>query len=447
MGESNETFAKEIEQMLLFQLKSTLKLGTKSLWMHRLRSTLTTLGIVFGVCSVIAMLAIGEGASRDAQESIARLGSLNLIIETVRPPQDQQTDSGKGQRLNNYGLTYNDAEIIRNTVPDVEVTVPIREIEQKARYLSREIAIKIIGTVPWYVQTSPIRLLQGRFLSTTDLQYQLMVCVIDEQAAEKLFLFDEPLGQDIRISGNYYKVIGIVEHSDSQMPAGTTEKERNSRDTSAGAVGNVYIPVTTVKCRFTEIAGSFSGGSSSLEKVELQKITVKVESIDQVIPVCNILDVLLQRLHGKQDYRIIVPLELLRESAKRKRIFSIVLGSIAAISLLVGGIGIMNIMLASVSERTREIGIRRALGAKKKDIIIQFLAETVLLTLLGGILGIFLGSLIPYLVTYFGKMPTVITGSSLILSFGISAGVGLIFGLYPAYRAANMDPIESLRHE
>jgi putative ABC transport system permease protein len=182
--------------------------------------------------------------------------------------------------------------------------------------------------------------------------------------------------------------------------------------------------------------------------VQLQKITVKVKSTEQVLAMRNILDTLLARLHkAEKDYRIVVPLELLRQAKRTKLIFNIVLGSIATISLLVGGIGIMNIMLATVSERTREIGIRRALGATKRDIIIQFLSETLMLTLIGGILGIGLGSLIPFLVTRFGHMPTVITGSSLALAFGISAAVGITFGLYPAYRAANMDPIESLRHE
>jgi putative ABC transport system permease protein len=212
-------------------------------------------------------------------------------------------------------------------------------------------------------------------------------------------------------------------------------------------VGNIYVPLTTAKTRFTELAASFSGGSQSIEKVELQKIVVKVDSDEQVLQMRDILDASLARLHEKSDYHIVVPLELLRQAARTRRIFSIVLGSIAAISLLVGGIGIMNIMLATVSERTREIGIRRALGARKRDIIVQFLSETLLLTLTGGILGIILGSLIPFLVTYFGRMPTVITASSLVLAFGISALVGIAFGLYPAYRAANMDPIESLRHE
>ena len=181
---------------------------------------------------------------------------------------------------------------------------------------------------------------------------------------------------------------------------------------------------------------------------QLKKIIVKVDSIDDVLSMQNILDTLLGRLHkDKKDYHIVVPLELMRQAARTKRIFSIVLGSIAAISLLVGGIGIMNIMLATVSERTREIGIRRALGAKKRDIIVQFLSETLILTLMGGVLGIALGSFIPYMVTRFCDMPTIITGTSLVLAFGISAVIGITFGLYPAYRAANMDPIESLRHE
>ena len=175
---------------------------------------------------------------------------------------------------------------------------------------------------------------------------------------------------------------------------------------------------------------------------------MKVPSIDQVLPMRDVIDTLLKRLHeDKKDYRIVVPLELLRQAKRTQRIFSIVLGSIATISLIVGGIGIMNIMLATVSERTREIGIRRALGAKKRDIIIQFLSETLILTLSGGLLGIALGSLLPMLVTHFGRMPTIITGSSLLLAFGISGAVGIIFGMFPAYRAANMDPIESLRHE
>ncbi len=433
--------------MLLFRLKRTLKLGIKSLWMHRLRSTLTTLGIVFGVCSVIAMLAIGEGASQEAQEAIAKLGSTNLIIETIRPP-EEQADSGDVETFRNYGLTYADAESIRNTIASVEVAVPIREIDQEGRYRNRKTSLKIIGTVPWYTEISPVRLLRGRFLSSTDMYYQQDVCVIDEDLVKELFAFDDPIGKDVRIQGNYYKVVGIVGVvSKVDTNNGFGNNNASVSISSSGTIGSVYIPLTTARTRFSELNYTFSGGSRRGDKVELQKITVKVDSVEQVLAMRDILDALLDRIHDKEDYRIVVPLELLRQAAQVRRIFSIVLGSIAAISLLVGGIGIMNIMLASVSERTREIGIRRALGAKRRDIIIQFLSETLLLTFAGGILGIAIGSLVPFLVTYFGHMPTVITAWSLILSFGISGLVGITFGLYPAYRAANMDPIESLRHE
>jgi putative ABC transport system permease protein len=434
--------------MHLFGVRRTVKLGLKSLWVHRLRSALTMLGIVFGVCSVIAMLAIGEGASQEAQAMIARLGSTNLIIETVEPPKEQ-ADSGEGEEMLIYGLTYKDAESIRNTLHDVEVVVPIREIDQEARYLRRKVAIKIIGSISWYTEISPVHMLRGRFLSSIDLHQERSVCVVDEQLVRGLFGFEYPIGKDIQIQGNCYRVVGVA----GAQPLGGKQNDFGNdmpaaMDSDSGATGIVYLPLSTAKSRFTEITASFSGGNQTIEKVQLQKITVKVKSTEQVLPMRDILDNLLGRIHeDKKDYRIVVPLELLRQAKQTQRIFSIVLGSIAAISLLVGGIGIMNIMLATVSERTREIGIRRALGAKKRDIIIQFLSETLILTFSGGILGIALGTLLPLLVTHFGHMPTVITGSSLVLSFGISGAIGIIFGLYPAYRAANMDPIESLRHE
>jgi putative ABC transport system permease protein len=434
--------------MFLFRFKRTVKLGLKSLWMHRLRSTLTTLGMIFGVSSVIAMLAIGEGASRTAQEQIARLGSLNIIIKTIKPPEDEDASS-QSESMVEYGLTYIDAERFRNGIPDVEVVVPIRRFSQQAWYRNRRVAIEIIGTVPWHTETAPIQLKLGRFLSSIDMHHKQGVCIVDERVVRELFGFDDPLGQDVKIAGDYYRTVGIVSAAAAVSSAGGFGGEIPEERAMGGAnVGAIYIPLTTVKDRFGEISIQLSGNTGrNIEKVELQEIIVKVDEMSKVLPTRDILDTLLSRFHKKNDYQIVVPLELLRQAARTKRIFSIVLGSIAAISLLVGGIGIMNIMLASVSERTREIGIRRALGARKRDIIIQFLSETLMLTIAGGILGICLGTCIPFFVTYFGNMPTVVTAGSLVLAFGISATVGLIFGLYPAYRAANVDPIESLRHE
>ena len=422
--------------MIYFRLKRTLKLGIKSLWMHRLRSTLTALGIIFGVSSVIAMLAIGEGASQDAQEKIAQLGSHNIIIKTTKPSEGQSTV--EQQTLQEYGLTYNDAERFRSAIPNVQVIVPNRRFSQQAQYRTSRISVEVIGTVPWYPEISSVRTKYGRFLSATDMQYKRGICVVDEKLINDLFGFDDPMGQDIKIASDYYRVVGIISE------ATTTTKGGNN----AGAnLGGIYIPLNTVQNRFGEMSIEMSAGTRTIERVELQEIIIKVEDIKQVPGTRQSVQTLMNRFHKKNDFEIIVPLELMRQAKDFQRIFTIVLGSIAAISLIVGGIGIMNIMLATVSERTREIGIRRALGAKKRDIIFQFLSETLILTLSGGVLGIILGSTIPYLVTLYGHMRTVITPTSLFLAFGISAAVGITFGLYPAYRAANMDPIESLRHE
>jgi putative ABC transport system permease protein len=293
-----------------------------------------------------------------------------------------------------------------------------------------------------------LKLLRGRFISSTDIEYTQSICVIEQPLADKLFTFEDPLGRHIKIGNDYYKVVGIAEESTGSDNNGAEkDKSVGFYGSSGGVTGNVYIPLSTCKERFSEYTGTMSSGQRSIEKVELQKIVVKTDSFENVMPLRDVVDTLLKRLHKLADYRIIVPLEIIKHAADTQRIFSIVLGSIAAISLLVGGIGIMNIMLATVSERTREIGIRRALGARKKDIIVQFLSETLILTFAGGIVGIILGCIIPFGVTYFANMPTVITIQSLVMAFGISAAIGIIFGLYPAYRAANMDPIESLRHE
>ncbi len=433
--------------MITFRLKRTLKLGVKSLWMHRLRSTLTTLGIIFGVSSVIAMLAIGEGASQEAQEQIARLGSRNIIIKTVKPPEEKDV-SGQEESMREYGLTYTDAERFRNSIPNVEVIVPSRRIPQEAWYHNRKVAIEVVGTVPWYPEISTIQIQSGRFLSSIDMHHKQGVCVVDEKVVRELFAFDDPLSQHVKMTRDYYRVVGIVSSQDLSQTTETFNSEPAAAQSQGGAnVGNIYIPLTTAKNRFGEISMQISGTGRTLERVELQEITVKVQTDEAVLPTRDIIRTLLDRFHKKSDYQVTVPLELLQQAKRTKFIFSIVLGSIAAISLLVGGIGIMNIMLATISERTREIGIRRALGAKKQDIMIQFLSETLLLTLAGGVLGIILGFFIPFMVTHFSRMPTVITASSLVLAFGISAMVGLFSGLYPAYRAANMDPIESLRHE
>ena len=432
--------------MFLFRFKRTLKLGVKSLWMHRLRSTLTMLGIIFGVSSVVAMLAIGEGASRDAQEKISQLGSRNIIIKTVPPPEDKSA-VGQQQTLKEYGLTYQDAERFQGSIPNVRVLVPNRRVSEQALYRNSRVSIEVVGTVPWYPEISSLRTIYGRFITVIDTHYKQAVCVIDELVRKELFAFDDPLGQMVKIGSDYYRVIGIVTAQKATTSASEVQQQNSGKSGSGANTGKIYIPLTTARTRFGETSVQIGTSGATLERVELQEIIVQSQTIDQVLSTRRSVMTILARFHKKNDYEIIVPLELMQRAKDVQRIFTIVLGSIAAISLLVGGIGIMNIMMATVSERTREIGIRRALGARKRDIIMQFLSETLILTLCGGVLGMGVGAIVPALVTYFGQMRTVITPASLIMAFGISAAVGIAFGIYPAYRAANMDPIESLRHE
>jgi putative ABC transport system permease protein len=243
------------------------------------------------------------------------------------------------------------------------------------------------------------------------------------------------------VGADYYQVIGTME------PRGQEPKNEASVETTKPASHRMFIPLETAKLRYGEVLMRRRSGSFEAERVQLHEVTLKVDSLDDVTGVADALKEVLERNHKKKDYEIIVPLELLKRAERTKQIFNIVLGSIAAISLLVGGIGIMNIMLASVTERTREIGIRRALGARRLDIISQFLVETVLLSGAGGVLGVLLGVTIPFIVSHAAGMKTIITLWSPLLAFSISGLIGIVFGLYPAFRAANMDPVEALRHE
>lgn len=427
----------------LRRLDRTIRLGLKSLWLHRLRSLLTMLGIVFGVCSVIAMLAIGEGASHEAQEQIKNLGSQNIILQSIKPPEEQKVVSGNQSFALDYGLTYPDIQRIKATIPGVTVVVPGRIIRDYAWHIDRRADCEIVGTVPWYPQMRNHRIRAGRFFSDLEMEECSSVCVLGAETAALLFPITSPLDRAIRIGGDYYRVVGVME------PAGKADKNPDAATgaTQATAANRLYIPLSTSKSRFGETLIKRRAGSFEAERVQLHEVTVKVSNRDQVMNVSLAIKDILERNHKKQDYNMVVPLELLKRAERTKQIFNIVLGSIAAISLLVGGIGIMNIMLASVTERTREIGIRRALGAKRHDIIIQFLVETVILSGSGGLLGVAMGVAIPFLVTYFAGMVTIVTLWSPVIAFSISGLVGIVFGIYPAFRAANMDPVEALRHE
>ncbi|MEZ5326602.1 MAG: ABC transporter permease [Verrucomicrobiales bacterium] len=428
--------------MIPYQFVHTVQLGIKSLLLHKLRSGLTMLGIIFGVCSVISMLAIGEGASYEAQERIKRLGSTNVIINSIKPPEQNQDDSSNRSFELNYGLTYDDASRLQHTIPSIERVVPMRIIRENVRYDKNESPCQIVGTLPAYKLVQGIDIAKGRFLSRTDELHARNVCVLTVGLAKQLFGFRDPMEGTVRVQNSYYQVIGLLRET------GTMAQRPQKGDLDGESVNkNIYIPLSTARARFGETLVRRNQGSFSAERVELHRVIVRMKDTNAVLIAEPQINGMLKRFHKDIDYELIVPLQLLREAQATKRMFNIVLGSIAAISLLVGGIGIMNIMLATVTERTREIGVRRALGAKKRDIVRQFLIETVVLSVGGGLIGVLIGILVPLVVSYATDMKTVITWWSVLLAFGISGFTGILFGLYPASQAAELDPIEALRHE
>ena len=431
--------------MLPYGFMNTVRLGVKSLALHKLRSILTMLGIIFGVCSVIAMLAIGEGASYSAQEEIKRLGSRNIIIRSLKPPEDARAQGGAGGGRGGaveYGLTYQDGARLQSTIPGVEQVLPMRIIRENVQFDKNTIASQIIGTLSTYPSIAGIDLVRGRFLVHLDEVNQENVCVLTVGLAERLFPYQDPLQHSVKIDEFYYRVVGLVQERNlPEHRAQSGQMEGEPLD------NNVYIPLATSRSRFGEMLIRRTAGSVETETVQLHQITLQMRDTAAVESADPQIKALLARFHARNDYELIVPLQLLRQAERTKRIFNIVLGSIAAISLIVGGIGIMNIMLATVTERTREIGVRRALGARKSDITTQFLVETIVLSIGGGLIGVVVGVVIPFMVSHLTDMKTIVTVWSVVVAFGISGAIGIIFGLYPASAAADLDPIEALRHE
>ncbi len=418
----------------------TISLGMKSIWLHKLRSFLTALGVVFGVASVVAMLAIGEGASHEAQEQIRQLGSQNIILESVKPPDGQGSAAEARSMVVTYGLTTRDILQIQQTVPGISVVVPSRMISENIWNLDRSVDGQILGVLPIYPEMRNRKMLTGRFFTQLELEEKLPVCVLNATIAAKLFPLSTPVGKSVRVKGFYYRILGIIQDEGLRVGGDGGKSSSNS-------LAQILIPFSTLTDQYGETIFRHRSGGFEAEKVEFHEAIVRVDDVDQVESRATAIRHLLASNHKKEDWRIVVPVELLRQAERTKRIFSIVLGSIAAISLLVGGIGIMNIMLASVTERTREIGIRRALGARQADIVVQFLIETVLLSGAGGVLGVVLGISIPIAVEHFAGVTTVVKFWSPALAFLISVITGVAFGIYPARRAAAMNPVEALRHE
>jgi putative ABC transport system permease protein len=417
-------------------------LAVRGLWLHKLRAFLSVLGIIIGTGAVISLMAFGEGSMQDALDDIKRQGATNIIVRSVKPP-----DEGNQQRRSMmaiFGLTYDDYERFL-TIPDVIRRVPMRVFTNEVRYLEKMAIGRVVATTPEYADVHKIELTTGRFLTNEDDLRMANYVVLGSAIADELFPFTDPLGKTVVLNKQDFLVIGVMK---DRMPTGGSGGSQAAEDFNR----DVYMPINTCKVRYGEKIFIRQSGARSGEQVQISQATLTVSEIDKVRPTGDLIRDMLEKYHPKRDWAVTVPLDRLEEAERQKTRFTRLLVLIASISLMVGGIGIMNIMLASVTERTREIGIRRALGAKRRDITLQFLIEAVVQTAIGGAVGVIVGLgsvyLIPLAAQWFGEyLPAKIHVPAIFLSLGVSIGVGVLFGWYPARRASMLDPIEALRHE
>ena len=441
-----------------------INIAIEAVFVNKSRSILTALGIIFGVAAVIAMMAIGNGAQQEILEQMKMVGVNNIVItpKSEKDKSENEEDDGQMAVKEKYSpkLTLKDAQSIKKIIPTVERVCPEVSFETYLQKGGKRGKAKLAGITPDFFKVFNLDLSEGEMFNFKQLQDGKAVCIIGPDIQAKFFLDEEAVGNYIKCGFIWLKVVGVLENRSitEAVSANLGIDEYNK---------TVFAPIQTLLRRFKDrslitgaslngggviISGNamFSFGSSEEQNDynQLNKIVVQVKETDQLIPTTEILKKMIARRHsGVDDFEIKVPELLLRQEQRTKDVFNIVLGAIASISLIVGGIGIMNIMLASVMERIKEIGIRKATGATKKDIIFQFLAEATMISLSGGIIGIFLGIALSKLITEITDIQTIISGFSIVISFGVSATVGILFGYMPARKAARQDAVDSLRHE
>jgi putative ABC transport system permease protein len=432
------------------KLARSAMLAVRSLWLHKLRAALSVLGIVIGTSAVIALMAFGKGSMQDALNDIKRQGT-NVVVRSVKPSDDSAT-SGRSM-VATYGLKFADLARFETFGDALGRIVPMRVFPSEVRYLDRMVNGRLVATTAEYAEVNQLVPARGRFLSDEDDRNMANVCVLGAGVADKLFPFEDPLGHTVLLRSYNYLVVGVCA---DRMPTGGTGGSQAGEEYNL----DVYVPFNTGRARVGEKVYIRSAGSRSAEKVEVSQVTLTVnadfetrEGRARVKAIGDAVKQMMKEDHQKEDWAVTVPLDRLEEAERAQDRFTSLLVLIASISLVVGGIGIMNIMLATVTERTREIGIRRALGAKRKDIVTQFLVEAVVQTTVGGMAGVVIGLGIVFGVPPVwqfvtgSNLPALVSWWSIGLSVGVSILVGVMFGLYPAWRAAKLDPIEALRHD
>ena len=411
------------------QFEEIVRVALHALMDHKFRSFLTMLGIIFGVASVIAMLSIGEGAKREAIAKYQDLGVNNII---VREKKLSNAELEEVRARFSPGLSINDARVIRDIVPEVAQVAPQAEIESDVIMGDMSSKSTVIGITPAFIEILNYETEEGSFITADHYNNSLKVCVLGAGLANSFFSNQSALGKMVKVDDQWLEVVGVMK---SKAVFTETVGELASRDLN----NDVYLPLTTFNKRFAK---------ENLLESEIKQITVRVNSSDKLMESAALIRSILDRHHfNNQDYSIVIPFELLKQEEKERQIYNILLGAIAAISLIVGGIGIMNIMLASVMERTREIGIRRAIGARKKDIMSQFVVEAVAISITGGLIGVVLGVVLSFSISLFTDVTTYIRVYSIFIAFFFSVLVGISFGYLPAKNAANLEPIESIRYE
>ncbi|NLN77227.1 MAG: FtsX-like permease family protein [Armatimonadetes bacterium] len=424
--------------------------GITELLSHKMRSMLTMLGVIFGVAAVIAMVSIGEGAKQEALDQIKQMG-----IDVIHVKRASITGelADRAEERSPFGLKSSDARIIKDVCTFARQVVPTREVFADVKAGEKPVSVKIVGTTAGYLDVSKSELQSGRFLRDKDIHDHLAVCVLGAAAKRELFGFDDPMGKMVKANNRLFTVVGLIKPKE----VGTAKAFSTMRDLNS----DIYIPITVSVTDFNiasqqaipsdvnmlqRIARKLMSKQSP-ENASLSEIIIQLDSEDATGPAASIVRSILNRAHrGIRDYEIIIPAELLKQSQATQRIFNIVMAAIAGISLLVGGIGIMNIMLATVTQRTREIGVRRCIGATRWDIVRQFMLEALVITCMGGLIGVVAGIGGAKLISDFAGWRTVVSMQAVIVSFSVSALVGVVFGMYPAVRAAMVDPIEALRY-